>query len=362
VEDVARIVLGLEPHDLAAQVMDYLDRSGRARVVATAGTPEKLARAVRRLEPTAVVGTPDLVLAAGGLNGTAYLALETEESVASMKDAIRAGAHGFFVWPTEREQLARAALGLSTTAPAQSKRARVIAVHGPRGGVGATFVAVHLSAALADAGREVVLVDVDAYFADVAAAIGLKSEPPPRTIADLAPVASELLPGQLKEVLEPHPDGFRVLHAPHDADAGSSSELAYRSAVGLLSTTVDAVVLHLPRALDSVARSALEFADLILLVLTLDVMAFRAGRRALDLIEGLDLVGHWEIVINRASRSEIVPADVHRVFGRDPLAVIPRDRGIQSAQNRGKLIPLRGRAGRRVRRLARDVWGERNDG
>ena len=37
-EEVARIVLALESPDVAEEVMHFLDRTGRARVVGTAGT------------------------------------------------------------------------------------------------------------------------------------------------------------------------------------------------------------------------------------------------------------------------------------------------------------------------------------
>jgi hypothetical protein len=41
-EEVTRVVLALEPPDVAEEVMHFLDRSGRARVVGTAGDAEQL--------------------------------------------------------------------------------------------------------------------------------------------------------------------------------------------------------------------------------------------------------------------------------------------------------------------------------
>ena len=49
-ENVARVVLALEAHDVVEEVMHFLDRSGRARVVATASDDRQLAEAVRQLE------------------------------------------------------------------------------------------------------------------------------------------------------------------------------------------------------------------------------------------------------------------------------------------------------------------------
>ena len=94
--EMARIVLGLEEHDVAEEVMHFLDRTGRARIVATASDDRQLSEAVRQLEPDAVVASTGLVTER--LLG-AFLALETAESVRSLRSAIRFGASGYFVWP-----------------------------------------------------------------------------------------------------------------------------------------------------------------------------------------------------------------------------------------------------------------------
>ena len=51
-DEVARIVLALETPDVAEEVMHFLDRTGRARVVGTAVDAAQLAEAVRQLEPS----------------------------------------------------------------------------------------------------------------------------------------------------------------------------------------------------------------------------------------------------------------------------------------------------------------------
>ena len=95
-QEAATIVLGLDPPELVEEVMDFLDRTGRARVVGTASTAHDLARTVRDRQPNAVVGQPALVSQAGSLNGSAYLALATAESVAVLREALHAGAKGFW--------------------------------------------------------------------------------------------------------------------------------------------------------------------------------------------------------------------------------------------------------------------------
>ena len=78
-DNVARIVLGLETHDVAEEVMHYLDRTGRARVVGTATDERQLAEAVSQLEPDAVVASPQLARSVA-VDGASLLALDTKES------------------------------------------------------------------------------------------------------------------------------------------------------------------------------------------------------------------------------------------------------------------------------------------
>ena len=353
-EDVARIVLGIEAHDVAEEVMHFLDRTGRVRVVATAADDRQLVEAVRQLEPDAVVAQPGLVRR-GTLDGAALLALETRESVGALRAALEAGARGFFLWPAEREALGAAAAGTRARARAAERRARIVGVHGPRGGVGTTFLATHLAAALAKRGTDCLLVDLDPCFGDVAVALGAPLEPPPRTIADLLPGAEELTPARVEEVAWRHPAGFRALLAPEPEPAEGLGPEEVAAVVGAAAGAADVALLHLPRALGAGVRPALDVVERLFLVVTLDVLAFRAARRALDRLEALGVADRVEVVVNRAARAELTPADVEPALGRAAVAVLPRDGQVAPAQDHGRLLPLRGRTGRALLRLARRV-------
>ena len=350
-EEVARIVLALETPEVAEEVMHFLDRTGRSRVVGTAVDGPQLAEAMRQLEPDVVVAGPTLANVREGLNGSALLVVDTSQSVGALRRAIRAGATGFYLWPAEREELAFAA---ARTRPARQEGieavAPVLAVYGARGGAGATFVATHLAAAFAERERRCVLVDLDVVFSDVTAAVGVDPDEAVRTIDELAPLEDELSAGHLDEILWRHPKGFQVLFAPAEARGGWPGAETYRRAIAAAREMCDVVVLHVPRALDDVARVGLAVSDRVLLVLGLDVLSFRDAKRAIA-VAGLG--ERCAFVINRATRSRIMPRDVERVFGQPAIAVIPSDRRVPAAQDRGSLLPMRGRVGRAVSRLAR---------
>ena len=349
-EQIARVVLALEEPDVAEEVMHFLDRTGRARVVATAQDDRQLQAAVRQLEPDVVVAQPSLVAPDWSPNGS-FLALDTRESVASLRAAIRAGASGFFIWPSDRDALAGAAAATVSAAARQVRRATVVGVHAARGGAGATFVATHLAAACARRSLDTVLLDADPLYGDVAAAVGAPTDEV-HTVADLLPLGTELDPEHLAEALWTHDVGFRVLlpPAPEQADTVRAEDL--RTMIGVAASSSDAVVVHLPRGLDALARAGIGAADRTVEVLSLDVLSFRAATRALEALDPATPGDRIGFVVNRASRSEIAPADVTRVFGVEPLAVIPFDRSVTRAQDHGRLLPGRGRMARVFDRLA----------
>lgn len=350
-EEVARVVLALEQPEVAEEVVHFLDRSGAARVVGTASDERQLLEAIRQLEPDAVVAAPSLTPSRAELNGSALLALDTTQSVASLRRAIRAGASGFFLWPAEREALGEATAHLRPPATQGTMApGRVVAVCGARGGVGATFVTTHLAAALARRGHRCVLVDLDLGFADVSAALGVPTQEPHRTIADLLPLGDEISSRHVEEIVWPHPQGFGVVLGPDEETRTDDLRGHLRAVVSAARRTSEVVVLHLPRGFGLAARTGLEVADRIVVVLGLDALSFRDARRAISRA-GID--DRCTFVVNRARRAEITPRDVEPVFGSAPAAVIPVDRSIPVAQDHGRLLPMRGRVGRSIDRLAR---------
>jgi Flp pilus assembly CpaE family ATPase len=302
-----------------------------------------------------VVAQPSLAAELGTRFGP-WLALDTRESVASLRAAVRGGASGYFLWPAEREALARATSASIVRPATEARRARVFAIHAARGGAGTTFVATHLAAAFARSGVDCTLLDLDPVHGDVAAALGIPEEGV-HTLGELVPLGDELDAGHLREALWQHPDGFATLPPPPPQEAAAVAGEDVRPIVTAAAAGADVVLLHMPRAvqeLDSVLGSA----DRILEVVTLDVLAFRAISRALEAVDPLGARDRTGFVVNRAQRAEITPRDVERVFGVPPLGVIPADRTVMRAQDHGRLLPARSRIGRAFDRLVTAVTAD----
>lgn len=356
----SRVVLGLEEPALAEEVLHFLDRRPGIRVVEAVSDAEALAPAMRAHAPDAAVVSPGVLRRGADADGAAVLVVAARETTGVLRAALRAGARGFYLWPEEREALAMDAERATTSAEHEPRPpGRVVAVYGARGGAGATFLATNLAAALAATRTDTVLMDFDLFYGEVATALGIVLNGRGRTLADLAPVAGELTAEHLERVLHAHPRGFRVLLAPRDpAIPAEVGEELLSSGVRILRACHGAVVLHLPRAVDGVTLAGLAAADVILVVVTLDVLAFRDAHRLLEFLAGRGLRDRCRLVVNRATRSEVVPRDAEEVFGIPPTTVIGLDRAVLRAQNRGELVAARpGRTARRIAELARDLVG-----
>jgi len=131
-----------------------------------------------------------------------------------------------------------------------------------------------------------------------------------------------------------------------------------RRAIALVAARSQVVVVEVPRSFDGLSRAALESADRIVLVLTLDLLAFASAKRALDVLGSLGLAGRCLFVVNRARRASLAPHDVEVAFGAKASAVIGQDRSVGRLQDLGKLLPMRGATFRRVDGLARTLLAE----
>jgi pilus assembly protein CpaE len=349
------VVLGIDDQALQEEVMHFLERLPTANVVGAAEAPNALRRLVRATRPNVVIGVPELL---EGIEEPIRLAIAVRETTGGLRAALRAGARAFFLWPDERQALARE---IKRSRPREatepSEAGIVIGVLGARGGAGVTFIATHLAAALASSGAETVLADLDVLQADVAPALGMNPDTPHRSVSDLMAVSRELSVEHLDPVLHQHAAGFRVLFAPQEVPAEASLDgRMVRSAVQALRERFQATVLHLPRTVDRSTRSAMELADEVLLVVTLDVLGIRAAKRMVDHLRALGLGDSFRLIVNRAGRAELVPEDIRRVLDVPLASVIGVDRAVHRAQNRGELIAgRRGQVPRRIARLAREL-------
>ena len=346
------VALGIPDPGFQEEVLHFLDRLPGVAVVGAAEDSGSLRALVRGRRPDVVVGAPEQL---AGLDSTELVAVALRETTRGLRTAIRVGARGFYVWPDERDALGNSLTRLGSVDDSEATaEGKAVAVIGARGGAGTTFIATNLAAALAKSGVDTVLADLDPLYGDVSAALGISPEPSSPSVSELAVVSGELTSDHLRQALHAHSSGFRVLLAP--SHVPSEPRLAPGSIPGLVSALrkrFAAVILHLPRTADESVLAAVEEADEVLAVATLDVVGIRAAKRLLDHVRSSVPGKPIELIVNKASRGEVLPEDAEAVLEAPLACVIESDRLVQRAQNRAELVlGRRGRLSRRISRLA----------
>jgi pilus assembly protein CpaE len=218
--------------------------------------------------------------------------------------------------------------------------ATVVTVFSAKGGSGKTTMATNLATALADKGRrDVVLVDLDLAFGDVAIALQLF---PAHTIADAVPLGEDDLDfSGLQALLTPHSPGLTTLVAPLEPGAAETvpASLVTRI-IQVLKENFDFVVVDTPPAFDDQVLAAFDLSDVMVLIATLDIPALKNLKLTL---ETLDLLNYsrdrWRIVLNRAdSKVGLAIAEVERTLRVPITAHVPSSRDVPASINRG--VPL----------------------
>ena len=251
-----------------------------------------------------------------------------------IKAAVQRSAH---LSATLRDQTP----GPQVPAQGRSVTGRVVTVFSAKGGCGKTTLATNLAAALADRGRrEVVIVDLDLAFGDVAIALQLF---PARTIADAVPMSESLDADGVRAILTPHSPGLSALVAPVDPGSGESVPPSLVTRIlGLLREQFDYVVVDTPPAFDEQVLAAFDASDVVALIATLDVPALKNLKLTL---ETLDLLRYqkekWRVVLNRAdSKVGLALSEVEKTLRTEISAHIPSSRDVPAAINRGVPIML----------------------
>ena len=271
-----------------------------------------------------------------------------------LRRSMLAGAREFLVKPFSSDELVtsirkvhereREKAGRLVEVPASSngkepggEAGRIVAVFSPKGGVGRTTIAVNLAVAAHGLGREVALVDGSLQFGDVA--VMLNVDPRSKSIADLVPEMAAGDPDSLDAALVTHSSGVRLLLAPPSPETAELIPAGYvRRVVEKLRATHDLVVVDCGPWLSETTLGVLDVADLILLVLTLEITSIKNIRLFLEVVHQLGYpADRVRLVLNRAdSALGIRVADVETSLGRKvDHSVVSDGRSVVYALNRG---------------------------
>ncbi len=227
---------------------------------------------------------------------TPILVLTAQSGLQDKLKSFEAGADDHLTKPFEPAELAARVLVLlrraetihSIASSASQEKARMIAVHSLRGGIGSSTLAVNLAIGLNSIwGIPTVLTDLSMMAGQVALMLNASLK---RTWADIARFeASELDAEIMASILTRHESGLSFIAAPTlPAEAETITANTLAIALHLLKQRFGYVVADLPHDFQETSIQALDAADMILLVTSPDMASIRAAAAALDTYKKLN--------------------------------------------------------------------------
>ena len=277
----------------------------------------------------------------GSLPGTPIVAVSTSTATTVFQQAVRSGARFLIEAPPQQVAIARllTTLGASTVPKPGLARGtgRVIAVVGQKGGVGKTAISVNLAAALAqNPANHVLIIDFDMSFGDVALAMDVAGD---TTTAQAAHYLSETDREDFKRAVIEHPSGAFVLGAP--ARVGEWLKVTPEQLESLVETAAalyDYVILDTPGAFNDAVATAMDLADNILIVTSLELSSVKNTALLLDVLLEEGVAGERALIVANCTSPDtgINTIDLVPSLKRDSIWKVPYDPALRKASQLGK--------------------------
>jgi pilus assembly protein CpaE len=306
-----------------------------ARILAGGDDAEQLHGEIVRLKPSAAIvalgpspeaGLKFVERVAAECPRTAIICASRDASPDLILRSLRAGAREFLRLPVIAEEFktvfARTAEFHAGQAEPPKKRGRTVAVFSNKGGCGTTFIAANLAASLQ---APTVLVDLNLQSGDLGLFLGVE---PKFSISDLVENRERVDDSLLRSYLAPHSANLSLLSAPREADSADDIEPEHVfEVIEILRERFDYVVIDPQHTFDAITLAALDQADDVLLVLTLDIPAIRCAQRALAIFDRLGYPRRKvQVVVNRWSKQiDLDLREVERYLGQKVTAYVQSD-------------------------------------
>jgi pilus assembly protein CpaE len=239
--------------------------------------------------------------------------------------ALRDGADLYLDEAELEEELLAAFVRFPIEAGAQVEPGRLISVLAPSGGSGSSTLAVNIATALAREHKSCALLDLKLDGGDLAALLDLK---PSFTLADLCQNAARMDRVMLERSLVRHESGVHLLAPPQNfTDVDSVKPEGVRQALVHARAAFPYVIADQDQSFREEQLQVLHQADIILLVLRLDIPSLLKTRRTLDQLERLGVSGdRIRLVANRYGQPNELPANkAERALGARFFHYVPDD-------------------------------------
>lgn len=376
-----RVLIVDDVPETCENVRCLLNFEPRIEVVGEARNGEEAVSKAEKLEPDIVLMDINMPVLDGiaateaiscGIAGCAIIIMSVQGEQEYLRQAMVAGAREYIIKPFTSDELISSiyrVYGLeqrrqvkvqgASSELQNTPRGEVITVFSTKGGVGKSTIAVNLGVCLSqEFGFSVAIIDLDLQFGDVAVLLNLI---PRQTISDLAAELNHLDEELLESYLVRHGSGVRVLAAPSRPEyAELVSAQLVEKVIKLLQERYDYVIIDTPGLFTDPSMVALDYAQQILLILSLDLPTLKNIKLGLEVLDSLHHKDKVKVVLNRSTLElGISPGDVEMSLGVSLAAQLPSDgRVVVGAVNKGKPFVLsnpQSRVAESLRYLVREV-------
>lgn len=344
--DIIRIMVVDDTDETRTLVSRYLKFNDRFELVATAKNGKEAIEQIELQEPDVVlmdINMPEM----NGLEATEYISnnfpnviviiMSVQSEVDYMKKAMVSGAKEYIIKPFTIDDLNQTIMStyekvvdrMQQIQPMMTRStveiSDVLTFFSSKGGVGKSVIATNIAYALSHLTKEkVALLDFDLQFGDIGMIVNTK---PKVTITELADENMSQDSENIKNYLLPLTDNLDVLLAPRKPEfAEYISEKHIKNIVKTLRKKYRYIIIDTATNFEDTTLAALDAADCIYYVATMDLLAIKNTKLGLDVMQSLrysqDKV---QLVINRDMKSGIVLADVEKTLNYKIEAVLPDD-------------------------------------
>jgi pilus assembly protein CpaE len=311
--DVIRVMIVDDITDTREQLEKLLFFEKDIQVVAKAATGREAVAMAKQHTPDVVlmdINMPDM----DGIAATEQILNQVPTiqvimmSVQGEQDYLRramlAGAREFLIKPISAEELYNSIRHVHRLQLTQRRfvatplemsgggentgKGQVIAVFSPKGGVGCSSIAANLAVAIrqVSGGKRVALVDGNLIFGDIGVVMNLVSN---KTIADLADRIGELDRDLIGDVLTTHGSQVKVLLAPPNPQTGELVTAEHlRTILEALRKEFDYIVVDTQSSFQDRALAALDTADRIIVLMTLEMTCIKNIKLYLEVADLLE--------------------------------------------------------------------------
>jgi len=219
---------------------------------------------------------------------------------------------------------------------------KVIVVTSGKGGVGKTTTTANVGGALTKLGKKVLLVDMDVGLRNLDLVMGLEN----RVVYTFMDVLEGRCTADQAMVKEKHAGGALMLLAASQLHNKQDLDLdKVKEAIAALAEEFDYVFLDSPAGIEHGFDASSAPAGQALVVVTPDVTSVRDADRVIGLLENKG-VRDCSLIVNKYDRTlierkkQLTSDDIVDVLGTELAGIVPEDKAIIDATNRGDILVL----------------------